>query len=108
MDIEALYPSIHQKDGPRIVAEEIIRSDLRYEGVDVRKAAIYLAATLSKERQTVEGIGHLLPQRKAQGRPGRKPLYGPRNWQDPCQNQRLGRRKRKQKISLVLRREEVS
>ena len=47
------------------MAEEIIRSDLRYEVVDVRKAATYLTATMDSERQTAEGIGHLLPRRKA-------------------------------------------
>ena len=73
MDVEALYPSIHQREGARIVAEEIVKSDIKYEGVDVRKAAVYLATTLDKERQTSEGIAHLLPVRKAKGRQGRKP-----------------------------------
>ena len=28
MDVEALYPSIHQKEGAKIVSEEIIRLDV--------------------------------------------------------------------------------
>ena len=41
MDVEAFYLSIHQKKGARIVSEEIIRSDVIYEGVNIRKAAVY-------------------------------------------------------------------
>ena len=48
MDVEALYPSIHQKEGAKIVAEKIIRSDVKYEGADIKKAAVYLAATMRK------------------------------------------------------------
>ena len=49
MDVEALYPSIHQREGAKIVTEEIIKSDIKYEGVDTRKAAVYLAATMDRK-----------------------------------------------------------
>ena len=73
MDVEALYPSIHQKEGAKIVTEEIIRSDIKYQGVDVRKAAIHIAAMMEEGRQGAEGIRHLLPVKKAQGKSGRRP-----------------------------------
>ena len=40
--------------------------------MDVRKAAIYLAATMDTSRQTREGFGLFLPTRKAIGKSGRK------------------------------------
>ena len=30
LDVEALYPSIDQKEGPRIVAEEILKSKVKF------------------------------------------------------------------------------
>ena len=83
MDVEALYPSIHQQEGARIVAEEIVKSDIEYEGADIRKAAVYIAATMSKERQKKEGILHLLPIRKSQGKSGRRPTVRSRELGGP-------------------------
>ena len=34
LDVEALYPSIDQIQGPKIVAEEVRKSTLKFEGVD--------------------------------------------------------------------------
>ena len=31
LDVEALYPSIDQQEGPKIVAQEIVKSKLRFE-----------------------------------------------------------------------------
>ena len=71
LDVVSLYPSIDQEMGARIVAEELINNGVRYQGVDIQKAARYLAASLSKERIKLEGVGHLLPGRRAQGKQGR-------------------------------------
>ena len=65
------------------MAEEIVKSEVEFEGVDVRKAAVYLAATMDRERQRKEGLVHLLPVRKAQGRSGRRPTVRSRELGGP-------------------------
>ena len=51
LDVEALYPSIDQKEGPRIVADEILKSPLKFESVDTHILGVYLATVMDKERQ---------------------------------------------------------
>ena len=72
LDVEALYPSIDQKEGPRIVAEEVFKSKVQYKNIDYHLAAVYLAITMDRQRQVKEGIAHLLPSRKARTKKGRK------------------------------------
>ena len=72
LDVEALYPSINQKEGPRIVSEEVLKSKVEFQNINYHLAVVYLGATLSKERQVKEGIAHLIPSRKARTRRGRK------------------------------------
>ena len=72
MDVEALFPSIDQEDSARIVAEEMIKHGVEYEGVDVRLATHYLGVCMTKERQVREGVSHLIPARKARDRRGRR------------------------------------
>ena len=73
LDVVALYPSIDQKVGARIVAEEMLRNGVRYRGVDIHKAVRYLAATMTDERIAKEGLTGLMPKRVAAGRQGRRP-----------------------------------
>ena len=73
LDVEALYPSIDQIQGPRIVAEEVMKSPLKFDNIDTHLLGVYLATVLTKERQIKEGISKLLPIRKAEGKRGRKP-----------------------------------
>ena len=73
LDVEALYPSIDQVQGPEIVAQEIIKSSLTFENVDEHLLGVYLAVTFGKERSVREGVWELLPKRKAEGTRGRKP-----------------------------------
>ena len=88
LDVEALYPSIDQVQGPRIVAQEIAKSLLTFETVDTHLLGVYLATVMSKERQEKEKVSHLLPTRKAAGKQGRKlTVHG----------QELGGPKRKEK-----------
>ena len=35
MDEEALYPSIHQREGARIVGQKVVDSSINYKDVDV-------------------------------------------------------------------------
>ena len=39
----ALYPSLDQKRSAEIVAEAIMESDVKYSGVDMDMAGVYLA-----------------------------------------------------------------
>ena len=72
MDVEALYPSIDQKEGPRIVAEEVRKSKVNFSNVNFHLAAVYLGVVMDKPRQIREGIAHLIPPRKAKSKKGRK------------------------------------
>ena len=72
LDVEALYPSIDQKEGPRIVSEAIMKSKIQYTNINYHLVAVYLAVTMDKQRQTREGITHLLPQKKSRSKRGRK------------------------------------
>ena len=84
LDIEELYPSIDQKEGPKLVSEEVRKSNLKFENVDYHLAAVYLGSMLSADRQLKEGVRHLIPKRKTKTNRGRKPkvhrkkLGGPR------------------------------
>ena len=83
LDVEALYPSIDQKEGPRIVAQEILKSKVKFENINYHLAAVYLAVTLDKARQEKEGIAHLLPSRKAKTKKGRRPTIHTRELGGP-------------------------
>ena len=50
-----------------------MESGVKYEGADLRMAGVYLATTMTKERQSQEEISRLLLIRKSRGRRGRKP-----------------------------------
>ena len=73
LDVEALYPSIDQVEGPRLVAEEVRRSKVQFENINYHIAAVYLGSTMSTERQTKEGVRDLIPKRKIRTKRGRKP-----------------------------------
>lgn len=83
IDVKALYLSLRIKEAAKVVAEEIIKSKVDYQGGDMRIAGVYLATILPKERQSREGLARLLPQRKTRGKRGRpatlhaKELFGP-------------------------------
>ena len=55
-----------------MVVENILESGIKYEGVNINLAGVYLANTLNKERQVKEGLSRLLPFRKAKGKCRRK------------------------------------
>ena len=61
LDVEALYPSIDQKEGPKLVSEEVRKSRLKFEGINYRLTAVYLTSTMTPERQEKEGIRKLIP-----------------------------------------------
>ena len=51
LDVEALYPSIDQKEGPRIVSEEVLKSKVKFQNINYHLAAVYLGTTMDKGRQ---------------------------------------------------------
>ena len=63
MDVVALYPSIDQRLGARIVAEEFLKSGIEVQGVDYRAASIYLSVNVHKDELQREGLLHLIPRR---------------------------------------------
>ena len=74
LDVEALYPSIDQREGPRLVSEEIRKSKLKFENIDYQLAAVYLGSTLTPERLAREGVSNLIPRRKARSNKSRNLL----------------------------------
>ena len=72
LDVEALYPSIDQKEGPWIVANEVQKSKIQFENVNYHLSAVYLGTTMERERQVREGVAHLIPPTKAKSKRGRK------------------------------------
>ena len=54
--MEALYPSIDQKEGPRIVAEEIRKSYIMFDNIDFHMAEVYLGTIRNEDRLIKEGI----------------------------------------------------
>ena len=72
LDVEALYPSIDQKEGPRIVAREVLKSNVDIGNINYHLAVVYLGTTMSRARQVREGVAHLIPPRKAKTRRGRR------------------------------------
>ena len=48
LDVVALYPSIDQLEGPKIVVQEIRSSGLKFEGVDMHLLGVYLGTLMEK------------------------------------------------------------
>ena len=70
-----------EQDIMRIVARQMEESKVEHVGVDVRKAAIYLATVMEHTKQGQEGIRHLLPRRVACR--GSKPMVATRELGGP-------------------------
>ena len=78
IDVEALFPSIDQKVSARMVAKELVRNGVKYQGADINLAAQYLDSCMSRERLRQEGIAHLIPKRKAERKGVGDPLSTPK------------------------------
>lgn len=65
MDFIALYPSLDQTKSAEIVAEALVGSEVKYSGVDLDIAGVYLANVWDKNRLKKEGIYQLMPRKKA-------------------------------------------
>ena len=72
MDLEALYSSIDQKEGLRIVSNEVLKSKIEYDNDNYHLAAVYLGTVMDKTRQVREGVTNLIPPRKAKSRRDRR------------------------------------
>ena len=46
IDVKALYPLLRIKAAARVVAEEIVKAEIDYQGVDYNAAGAYLATVL--------------------------------------------------------------
>ena len=84
--------------GPRLVAEEVRKSQLSFEDIDFHLAAVYLGSTMTPERQIKEGVRNLIPKRKIRTNKGRRPtvhgkeLGGPRPRKEGDNGSRIGKR----------------
>ena len=77
-----VYPSIDQREGPRIVAEEFLKSRLEYDNVDYHLVGVYLSICMDRGRLEKEGILHLVQRRKS-GNKGRRPTVHTRELGGP-------------------------
>ena len=72
---------VDQRERLRIIADEIFKSDLKYENVDFHLVGVYLRTAMSKERLIKEGIWNLI-SRKSMREGVEDQLYILENWED--------------------------
>ena len=64
-DVEALLPSLDPKNSSRIVKEVVVDSNVKFDGVDLRKALLYIFINQdSVEQKDLEKLKDFLPERK--------------------------------------------
>ena len=63
-DVEKMFPSLIPEDVARSVREEMLRSPLKYAGINAKEVARYLAMTLTNQTIKEEKIGNLLQKRE--------------------------------------------
>jgi hypothetical protein len=71
-DVKSLYPSLPDVEVAMICYEAILKSGIRFDGIDFQKAGKYVAMHLTKEEQALSPLSAVLPRRTAKGgvRPG--------------------------------------
>ena len=71
-DVKSLYPSLPDVEVAVICYKAIMRSGIKFEGINFRMAGKYVAMHLSKEEQAMSPLAGVLPRRTARGgvRPG--------------------------------------
>ena len=71
LDVKSLYPSLDQEGAAEMVSQLVLRSRMKFPGVDYRAAQVYLASTLDEEMIKKESLQKLLPARMH--RKGKRP-----------------------------------
>ena len=71
-DVKSLYPSLPDVEVAVICYKAIMRSGIRFEGINLKTAGKYVAMHLTKEEQAMSPLAGILPRRTAKGgvRPG--------------------------------------
>ena len=72
LNVEALYPPIDQTEHPRIVANEVLKSEVQFENINFHLTAVYLGTIMDRTRQIKEGVARLILSRKARSKRGRR------------------------------------
>ena len=55
----SLHLSLDQMESARIIADKVMASDIKYSGIDMDIAGVYLALVWIQEFQMREGVSHL-------------------------------------------------
>ena len=63
MDAVSLYPNLEANRCAEIILEEVIKSDVTFENIDMHEVGMYLRKNLSSEYIKEEGYEHLLPKK---------------------------------------------
>ena len=63
-DVTALYPSLSAENTARIIRDEIMKSEIKFEGFDTNRGRAYLQINRDLI-EDIESIEHLLPKRKS-------------------------------------------
>ena len=64
-DVKSLYPSLPDVEVALICYEAILKSGIRFEGIDFQKGGKYVAMHLTKEDQSLLPLSGILPRRTA-------------------------------------------
>ena len=66
-DVKSLYPSLPDVEVALICYGAIMRSGIRFEGINFQTAGKYVAMYLTKEEQAMSSLAGVLPRRTARG-----------------------------------------
>ena len=65
LDVKALYPSLDTKECSKIAGRRVVRSGLRFDGMNWDWATVYVALCMSEKEIREEKMEDVLPKRKA-------------------------------------------
>ena len=104
MDVKALYPSMEWGEIMKAVREMIESSERTVENVDWQEVGKYLAVTMSEKDIEKEGLQHVVPRRKGEGRRRVTVAYlGQKKNEDQWELARTpGTRQKKKMLALVV------
>ena len=85
-DVQALYPSLADVEVAILCYDAVMKSSIRFDNINYRKASQYIAMNLTKEEQTLSNLQRVLPIRTAKG--GVRPCVSAKtdneeNWRFP-------------------------
>ena len=72
-DVVGMYPALEAETTSEAIRQEVIRSRIRYEGVNWSNATRYIAANSTEFETRQMGVHNLIPRRRYTGGPHQDP-----------------------------------